>query len=85
MVAVSGGGFAQEINACASLLEAMKVVPGYEPSRMMAYRAEVASLADQRRKLVESERKSCREAQEILTAGRAKPSSQEANNARHGS
>jgi hypothetical protein len=49
----------------------MKVVPGYEPSKLMACRAEIVSLPDPRRKLVESERKHYREAQEILTAGRA--------------
>lgn len=54
-----------------SALEAMKVVPEDEPSKLVACRAEIASLADQRRKLVESERKSYREAQEILTAERA--------------
>lgn len=85
MAAVSGGGFAQDVNACTSLLEAMKVVPENGPSKMMACRAEIASLADQRQRLVESERKSYREAQEILTAGQTKPSSQDANNARYGS
>jgi hypothetical protein len=77
MAPVSCAAEAQDANACTSLLEATKVVPEDEPSKMMACRAEIASLADQRRKLVESERKSYREAQEILTPERAKPSSQD--------
>jgi hypothetical protein len=58
--------------AIVASLEAMKAVPEDEPSRAMACRAELAGLMDQRRKLVESERKRHLEAQEILTAEQAR-------------
>lgn len=51
----------------------MKALAADELMKPMAYRAQVASLIDQRRKLVESERKRFLEAQKILTAEQARP------------